>query len=217
MSAATHRPGTHFSELLIAHGHSVTNLARGGISNIGIAFQLETAIQLSPDAIIFSSTSSDRIDVVVKNRKFNPTQGLKNFVYPYTCDLSTGSQYVGGLNSAVLSDVIHAFLYPRPDLPIELHDADRAKLVKQYLALFHNAEFKKILDSWILGYWKYKLKEQQIPFIHLCDTGPIGQHMYDYVKKHPGKINQCVYHTDEHTQILMAEEIATELLRLKIS
>jgi hypothetical protein len=215
MSADTHRPGTHFSELLSASGHSVTNLARGGMTNTGIAFQLETASKLQPDAVVFSSTSSDRIDVIIKNRKFNPSKGLKNFVYPYVCDSSTGSQYVGDTNSAVLSDVINAFLFPRPDLPIELHDADRAKLVKQYLALFHDTEFKEISDSWILGYWKYKLKEQQIPFIHLYKGAPIGQHMYDYVKQHPDKKTQSVYHTDNHTQTLMAEEIATELLRLK--
>ena len=36
MSADVHRPETHFSELLENHGHSVINLARGGMSNTGI-------------------------------------------------------------------------------------------------------------------------------------------------------------------------------------
>ena len=216
MSADVHQSGTHFSELLKNHGHSVVNLARGGISNTGIAFQIETAIQLKPDVIVFNSTSSDRIDIVIKNRKFNPTQGLKNFVYPYTSDQSTGSQYVGGTDSAILSDVIPAFLSPRPDLPFELHDPTRSDSVKQYLALFHDTKLKKTIDTWILGYWRYKLKEIKIPFIYLQPGGSIGQHMYDYVNKYPDKINQCVYHTDKHTQTLMTQEIVTELSRLEI-
>lgn len=216
MSADVHRPGTHFSELLSKQGHIVTNLARGGISNIGIAFQLETAAKLKPDMVLFSSTGSDRIDIVVKNKKFVPHQGLKNFIYPYKSDLSTSSQYVGNINSAILSDVIPAFLNPRPDLPTELSDPTRAELIKQYLALFYDAEFKKVLDTWILGFWEYKLNENQIPFIHLKAGGKIGQHMYEYVNKNQDKVSQCVYHTDERTQVLMAQELATEISRVKI-
>jgi hypothetical protein len=214
MSADTGRPGTHFSELLTAHGHSVTNLARGGISNVGIAFQLETAVNLKPDMIIFSSTGSDRIDIVVKNRKFNPSLGLKNFIYPYKSDSSTGSEYVGGLNASVLSDVIPAFLSPRPDLPVELNDPNRIESIKQYLALYHDDNFKKVTDNWIIGYWKYKLIEKQIPFIHLYPGSKLGKSMYNYTLQNPNKINQCVYHTDEHTQILMAAELHNELERL---
>lgn len=215
MSADVHRPGTHFSELLAKQGHTVTNLARGGISNTGIAFQLETAAKLKPDVVLFSSTGHDRIDIVVNNKKFAPHRGLKNFIYPYKSDSSTSSQYVGNVDSAILSDVIPAFLNPRPDLPTELSDPARAELVKQYLALFHDAEFKKVLDTWILGFWEYKLKEKQIPFMHLKAGGTIGQYIYEYVNKNPNKINQCVYHTDEHTQVLMAQELATELSRLE--
>jgi len=214
MSADTHRPGTHFSELLTAYGHSVTNLARGGMSNIGIAFQLETSIQLNADAVIFSSTSSDRIDVVVKNKKFDPTQGLKNFVYPYSADSSTISQHVGNLNAPIFSDTINTFLFPRPDLPTELQDPNRAELVKQYLSLLHDSKFKKVLDSWILGFWKYKLIEKKLPFIHLHEGGLLGQSMYEYVKQNPDKITQSVYHTDEHTQTIMASELINELERV---
>jgi len=213
MSADTGRPGTHFSELLTTYGHSVINLARGGISNIGIAFQLETAVNLKPDMVIFSSTGPDRIDIVVKNRKFNPKLGLKNFIYPYKSDSSTGSKHVGGLDSSVLSDVIPAFLSPRPDLPVELNDPDRIESIKQYLALYHDASFKNVTDNWIIGYWKYKLIEKQIPFIYLHHGSKLGKLMYEYVKQNPDKITQSVYHTDEQTQILIALELKNELER----
>lgn len=215
MSADVHRPGTHFSELLSEHGHVVTNLARGGMSNVGIAFQIEAATNLNPDLILFSSTSPDRIDVIINNRKFFSHKGLKNFIYPYKSDSSTGSQFVGDINAAILSDVIPAFLEPRPDLPTELGDPNRPELVKQYLALFHDTEFKKVLDSWILGFWEYRLNEKQIPFIHLRPGGIVGQAMYNYVNKNPDKITQCVYHTDKHTQIMMAQDIINTIEKLK--
>ena len=66
-SADTTRPGTHFSELLRAS----INLARGGASNTLIGFQLQTAISLNPDVVIFTSTTSSRIDYPIPGRNFN--------------------------------------------------------------------------------------------------------------------------------------------------
>ena len=137
-------PNTHFSELLQHSGHNVTNLARGGISNVGIAFQLQTAVELNPDVIIFTTTGHDRIELLLKHRKFIPSLGLKNFVYPYQSDLSTGSKYVGSTKSAILSDSVYTFLNPRPDRPTELLDLSQTEVIKQYLVHFHDSNFKKI-------------------------------------------------------------------------
>ena len=207
-SADTYRPGTHFSEILTTYGYEVVNLARGGISNTGICFQIDTAIKLNPNAVIFSSTGSDRINIPIKNRTFDPTDGLKNFIYPYRCDSSTGTEYVGGLDAAIMSDVIPAFLNPRPDLPELQFDPE---LVKIYITHFHDVELEKKTDSWIIEYWKLILKQRSIPFIHLHTNGTIGQSMYRYVRNNPTKINQCVYHTDEKTQVEITNELVKEL------
>lgn len=214
MSADTEKPGTHFSELLTAYGHSVINLARGGISNVGIAFQLETATQLKPDAVIFSSTSSDRINIVVKNKKFYRKLGLKNFIYPYRSDLSSSSPYVGTLDAPIYSDVVAAFLSPRTDLPIELKNANLSESVKYYLDFFHDVDLQKTIDTWIIEYWKYKLIEKNIPFIHLHEGNKLSRSMYEYVRYNPDKITQAVYHTDEPTQIKVALDLNTELENL---
>jgi len=207
-SADRNRPGTHFSELLSSQGYDVVNLARGGISNTAICFQIEQAIKLNPDMIIFSSTTSDRIDVPVKHREFSAVNGLKNFIYPYKSDSSTGTEYVGGLDAPIMSDVISAFLNPRPDLPETLVDSD---VVKNYLVHVHDVQLKTVTDSWMLGYWKYVLATSSIPFIHLYNGGPVGQVVYQYVRDNPDKISQCVYHTDEETQIKLCNEIITQL------
>jgi hypothetical protein len=215
MSADVHRPGTHFSELLTRYGHAVINLARGGISNTGIAFQIETAIKLNPDAVVFASTSHDRIDLLVKNRKFLPEAGLKNFIYPYKSDASTGTEHVGNTNAAIWSDVVIAFQFNRPDLPAELKNCYSSKSIKEYIGAFHDVQFKTVLDSWIIGYWEYKLKEHAIPFIRLSPNG-IGKQMYDYAKNNPDKISQCVYHTDDYTQKEVIEQVKIELSKLGI-
>jgi len=196
-SADYNKPNTHFSELL---DHEVINLARGGMSNTGICFQLQTAVELKPDGIIFSSTGSDRIDVPIK--QFDSKLGLRNFIYPYRSDASSGSKYVGGIDANIMSDVIAAFLTPRPDLPKQLI---KSTTIKEYIAYFHDENFKKILDNWLLGFWKYKLKELGIPYIHLYHGGNIGQAMYRYAEKYPNA--ETVYHTDTATQEEMAKEL----------
>lgn len=213
-SADRHRPETHFSEILCKYGNEVVNLARGGISNVGIAFQIQAAIKLNPDAIIFTTTSHDRIDMIIDDRKFIPNLGLKNFIYPYQSDASTGSKHVGNTNAAILSDVVEAFLQPRPDQPAELNDPARAEIVKHYLVYFHDVAFKKIQNDWIIGYWKYLLEEHSIPYLHVHQGGSVAQQMYEYVKQHPTLINQTVYHTDAETQIKVAEELNNVLKEL---
>ena len=58
-SSAKERPGTHFSELL--PGYEVINLARGGITNTAICFQIQTAIELSAALVVFANTDSNRL------------------------------------------------------------------------------------------------------------------------------------------------------------
>jgi hypothetical protein len=74
--------GKHFSELLSPH--EVINLARGGMSNIGICFQLEQAARLTPDVVVIGTTDSERIEIPSGHRTFNVQQGLKNIVYTHS-------------------------------------------------------------------------------------------------------------------------------------
>jgi hypothetical protein len=211
-SAATDRPGTHFSELLGAS----YNLARGGASNTLIGFQLQTAITLMPDVVIFTSATSDRIDYPIPNKQFKPNQGLKNFVYPYKSDASTGNELVGGLDAAVWSDVSVAFTEPRADLPTALCNQINTEAIKNYIAYIQNNSLTNITDSWLLGYWKHELAAAGIPCIHICRGSKYGQEMYRYVDAYPHLRAQCVYHTDSETQVAVAEDLNNALKELSI-
>lgn len=199
-SASTSLPGTHFSELL--PGYEVINLARGGITNTAIGFQIQTAVSLQPVAVIFASTDAGRLDVPLGD--FKISDGLKNFIYPYESDASTGSPYVGDLSATIYSDVIPAMLQSRPDLPEQLTMSDELKgAIKLYLAYLHDYNLKSVTDQWLIGYWKSVLKENNIPFINLRENS-MGQILYTFVKDHPDVASEVAYHTDKETQIRVA-------------
>jgi hypothetical protein len=211
-SADTGKPGSHFSELLQAAGNVVINLARGGMSNTGIAFQLQEAIRFNPDLIIFNVTSL-RLTLPTGKQKFNKFLGLKNFCYPYSADLSSSMPCVGDANAAIWADVHNAILNPRPDLPAELHlSLEQLDAVRKYLVYLHDSELQFITEEWLIGFWKYKLQELNINFLQLSRDG-IGNQMYQYVQQHPTLINQAVYHTDTLTQQLIAADILNTLTK----
>ena len=57
------------------------NLARPGASNYSIAVQIEYALSLNPDLIIFNITTPERIDVLERNKKLSGKVRIQNFDY----------------------------------------------------------------------------------------------------------------------------------------
>ena len=202
-SADTTAPGTHFSEILSTMGYNIRNLARGGITNTGICFQIKEAINQKADLVIFTSTSSDRLDITLKEHK--GFLSLKNFIYPYSSDLSSADPLVGKIDSSIYSDVIPALLNPRPDLPKKLLSKDQQQAIQMYITYLHDYKMKQEIDSWIISYWKTQVKTLHLNFL------PAGQMLFDYVNQNPTKINQAVYHTDFETQQKVAEELRKDI------
>lgn len=213
-SADTGRPGTHFSELLQLNEYQVINLARGGMSNIGIAFQIQEAIKFNPDIVIFSTTGT-RMTISTGKQKFIKHLGLKNFCYPYQADLSSTMPCVGGLDAPIWADVVGAMLNPRPDLPKDLHmSTEQLDAIKKYLAYLSNSNLQEETDKWLIGFWQYRLQELGIKFLKLQPLLGPGKSMYDYVGANPTLINQAVYHTDVDTQVTVANCIVEYLKSL---
>ena len=68
MSPTTNHPETHFSEIFAKKtGFDLISYAHPGMSNGGIAVQLDTAIKNKADFILFGSTSFDRIEIPKDN------------------------------------------------------------------------------------------------------------------------------------------------------
>lgn len=205
-SASTSLPGTHFSEIINdTTDYTVINLARGGISNIGICFQLEQAVKLKANIVILGQTIADRIDIPSGHTKFCPALGLKNIAYTYESDSSTGSEYVGNENAAIYSDMIYNFIgNGRLDKTWTITEQQRLAL-EHYVAYLHNKEFKETTDGWALGYWINLLKSYGALVIEL--NKGLGQELYDAYTTNPAYFHKVSYHTDTQTQERVAKRL----------
>jgi hypothetical protein len=210
-SADTTHERWHFSQLLHdRYDMIVTNLARGGMSNLGICFQIKQAIELRPDVIIYNQADPSRVDLVTKSPPVNYT--LKDFIYPYPWDESHHSSYVGGSDATVFSTVYQ-------DLENQKHvavSAEQILAVKHYHTYLFDWRLKFTADSWWFGYWKDQIQKSNILPIDLTSRAhpldqqhPVGKIMYDFVFANPGWPK--LYHTDRQTQEIVAEQLAEQI------
>jgi hypothetical protein len=192
--------GKHFSELLSPH--EVINLARGGMSNIGICFQLEQAVRLQPDIIIIGTTDSGRIEIPSGNGTFNSRQGLKNIVYTHFSSASIDSEYVGDAFAPIISDTIPTIVGEEEDL-IKSYSLSKEvrQAVKQYFAHIYHPEVKSLADSWAIGYWIMQLERKGIKVILARET---LTHLYTSAMTNPGN---WVFHTSFDEQEKAADII----------
>lgn len=205
MTADARYPGEHFSEVLIdTYGYEVLNLARGGMSNVGICFQLEQAIKLNPHMILYNTTDANRTAFPID--RFDPNKGLKNIRYTDSVSASCGNSFVGDESSPVIDDVL-----------ISLNDdtcwttlgkkkkynltEDQKTAIKYYTIYLHNEQFNEILQSWMLNYWKFEARSRLIPIFHVFNE------IY-HIWRHPEFLKgDRVFHTGPLLQKELAKEV----------
>lgn len=192
-SAEYNGPRDHFSQILEDdYGYRVTNLARGGMSTVGICFQIREAIALAPDIIIYNTTTPDRVNIVM-NDSFNLGRGLKNFSYPFCADASATSPLVGGKDAPILSTVWQ-----------EIHhmvSADQYRAIEMYLVHLFDWNMQREIDRWMIEYWREQVIQANIRAIPF--TQDKFAFVYGFGLANPG-INR-VFHTDRATQVAAAQ------------
>jgi hypothetical protein len=203
----------HFSNILADRGYKIINLARGGMSNTGICFQIKQAIEVQADLVIFRRTDSSRLDIPLYTSP-SPKITLKNFIYPYPSDSSFENKYVGDITANILSDTASGLSNKRPDSLISISD-NIVNAVKNYYAFIFDQYLAQEKDHWIFSYWKHCLSTASIPYIELTRTG-IGREIYEYIDKNPDKVTQKVYHTTADPQQKVADAIIHEIQRLHL-
>ena len=204
----------HYSQILNdRYGYRVLNLARGGMSNLGICFQMREAVQIGCKYVIYHKTWSSRVNLVL-NKNFSIEQGLKNFLYPFVIDESTYCGFVVHNtdvatdqriqtqdNKAAIFSTVWQELDKNPAVKIS---KDQIQAIDAYLRhLFHEG-LQDEVDSWMFQHWHQQiLKCGMIP-IELTKTN-FAEPMFNYYKT--GKPENDPYHTDTDTQELMAYRI----------
>ena len=208
---------THFSELIAEElGYDLITYARGGMSNGGIALQIEQAILDKPDLILFGTTVIDRIELSMIAEE----ETHHGFVT--TCanvsDLSYFPRIFNQHTSPTLiSDNLMSLLnnnikekYPNVSNPKEKDNA-----IKQWFMHMYSPKMKRKNDLWCMRAVIHKLHLSGIPAMlvidllnmpndeipwYECITGDT----YGSIKYVDKSKNTCGYHTlpDQQIEIL---------------
>ena len=195
----------HFSQILAdSYGHTVTNLAHGSFSNVGICFQIQQAITMGPDIIIYNTTDPGRFELVL-NSNFDHTRGLKNIVYFDDAVSSHSHPDTGDTNSPIFSTN-----YPRTrDTKNPEITQSQIAAVDQYMKYFFDYGLKNETDSWMIGYWHQQIINAGIIPLRLSREDQLANPMYEYAMNNP--TCNTYYHTDPVTQEILATNIVREL------
>ena len=195
----------HFSQILEdRYGYSVTNLAQGGMSTVGICFQIREAIKIKPEIIIYNMASPDRVELILRDG-FDLRQGLANFVYAFPNNSSYGSKYVGSEKSPVFSTVWNG-LSEHGRVPVT---AEQQRAIQDYLVHLFDWNLKKETDTWMFGYWHEQIVRAGIQPLRVSRQDRYAKPMYEFADRNPDY--NVTYHTDVATQELMASNIHKEL------
>ena len=115
-------------------GAETINLSKPGSSNYVIAKQIEHAITLNPDLIVFNVTTPERIDVMQSSKKLSSKVTINNFDYS---------------------------LYPNKHIGITTDEIDSGPHLRTFMrAQAGEKEFQGVAD-FLLKYHSYFIKEDQ--------------------------------------------------------
>jgi hypothetical protein len=177
------------------------------MSTVGICFQIQAAIQLQPDVVVYAETGPARLDIPMTN-KFHASAGLKNFIYHIPGETATGHELVGDASAAIFSqnistladlsdDSMHKFL----ESPL---DPGVRQAVKMYVAYLYQEELKQVTESWMYAHWHKEIESHGILPIKFS-RNTFAAVAYEFSLANP-RWPRC-YHTDDATQIVLAERI----------
>jgi hypothetical protein len=140
----------------------VINLAIPGVSNYAIAKQVEYAISLRPDIIVFNTTTVDRIDLIKKGAP-NFTQGvptIRDFVHG-----RNKNDHIVNYNEIIHSRTFHFFVSLMP----AINDIDNVDKIIEFILTYEkyiNYEMRLDQNRFLLMGTLALLERSKIP--HVC-------------------------------------------------
>ena len=204
-------PRAHFSQILEdQYGYQVLNLAHGGMSNTAIWFQIDQAIKLNPDVIVYGKTWSSRIELYLKDKFYNQSDPLRNFIYYDPCYSSTHTSYVGTFEDSADGGMAVSTTWQNIENSpfFDLTD-EQIKAVKLYLKYMYNDSVCAQRDSWIFEYWHSRIQAAKILPLYFKDAD-IGRVAYDFSAAN--RDYDSPFHTDRATQEVVAANIHRKIV-----
>ncbi len=164
MSPTSNSPGTHFSEIVSSKmGFELVPLARSAMSNGGIVSQLEYAISLRPDMILFNTTFADRMEFTITDDNLSDMSEnitCKDFYYGERKDLSC--QIMNNADCMIGSESIESLI--RGDFFGHKSDS-----FNKFLFDIYNRSWKIKIDQHIIYSVSHQLYRSGIPFLLMLD------------------------------------------------
>lgn len=196
MSPAISFPGKHFSQIFCnSLNYNLEIYARSGMSNGGIAVQLNSAIKKKPDLIIFNTTSFDRIEIPTKynfrgdgfGRNFYPYE-VTDLLYTQSSGLSTHYPWVNKdpkLWSIGIADLLNFTVYDSSkdkhynhNSMVNLQYIDdleiKQKVAKDWFMFLYDETMKKTTDIYMMYGVMHQLLYSKIDFLYVHDAGCFG-------------------------------------------
>jgi hypothetical protein len=175
MSPTTNHPETHFAEIFTKKtGFDLISYAHPGMSNGGIAVQLDTAIKNKADFILFSSTSLDRIEIpndTGLEKDFSESFSVSDLLYSTASALST-VQLGANNDFNMVSESLNSLISGNLSGKVVPRYEQKVKIIKDYISELHFPQWKMQVDRMMMYAIAHKLHLSNIPYIYLFD--PIG-------------------------------------------
>jgi len=196
----------HFGHLLHdIYGHDVINVAQGGVSMVAIGLQIETALSLFPDVVVYKNTHPDRFEIRVpglgKDLSIGRLDLLGHRPGERRMYLIRGKDYT----AKIVSDVVQNLL-PNAD-PVyptaHMSDAQR-DAIKNYWVEIYDPALKSLTDHWIHQYWTGQIHHCGALAVDLSTDG-LGRELFEFAKRDSQYPEP--YHTDPETQRIAADNI----------
>ena len=180
-------PGKSFGEIISANKNwNLISLARSGCSNFTIALQIDKAIEMEVDAVIFGTTTPDRIEIPMEKgennivsklmsainwkewsssytHKFDKSRGLSNIQYAPHPDLSSQLDFL--TDPTIISEHIYTFIVRVANSEFYHLSDDQIAALKAYVTHLYDYGVKLQTDTWIINDACRRLLASKIPFL----------------------------------------------------
>ena len=174
MTPVTTHPKTHFSEIIADKlGYELVAYSRGGMSNGGIAIQIDTAIKNKADFILLGTSVHDRIEFSsgTTNRKYFDFT-VEDIQYNHQNSISSHYPWVNKDPQLISTNLVEILdsndnSYANFDLCSE--PVKKKKAINYWFKYLYHEGWKAQTDRWILYAILHKLHLSKIPYLFCFD------------------------------------------------
>ena len=161
-------PGTHLTERFAKYYNSdLISLAKPGSSNFAIRLQLETAIKMQPDVILFEFTNAQKTDLVTTALGENTVYKKDNLAHNirYTNYENIVPSVIDTGKQTIVSDGIKNFIDAECFPENEKLTPNAKRAMQYWFTELYDEQLKYHQDYFICSSVFYELERAKIPYV----------------------------------------------------